>query len=122
MMIFGFYSVVQTTPTQVLQPQHSLLSLQPTRKKQIMIPDDSGILRPRHCRPDTVKYIQHVVDAEERMDAMSQRLGSQVQSTQTLAMIPFTPPTTASFASLTSTTSVASATSSGSQMSTRQQR
>ena len=87
----------------------------------MLLPDGRGILRPHHLRPETIDYIASVVDAEEKMDAMTQRLNVQARQTNITTMIPFTPPTTPSLISLASTSSVTStgsATSQGSQMST----
>ena len=83
------------TSTQPVRHAPSLLSLQPAKKVQIMLPDSRGILRPRMVRVETANKFDNITAAEEMMDAMG------VQPMPGSAAIPVT----SSLASLGSTAS-----------------
>ena len=93
----------------VAAPSFLSLQTQGPKKEQVMIPDDRGILRARHVRPDTLRHFKMVIDAEEKMDQMS------YQAQQVL--MPAT-----SLGSAASGTSVTSASSAGSYFSPTGQR
>ena len=76
-----------------LLPTASLQTLQPLKKKQVMLPDAKGIMHPHHVRPDTVSKIHAIVQAEEMMNALTQKppaTSASVQGASSLSSIPST--------------------------------
>ena len=63
----------------------SLQSLGATRKQQVMLPDQNGILRPHHVRLQTVAQFHSMVHAEQMME-----IKSQPQPAVSLGSIPST--------------------------------
>ena len=111
MQYFRAVTTAGSTPPTISAPL-SLISLQPVKKAPIMIPDDKGILRHHQVRAVTAKYIQDIVDAEKKMDLVTQGLTMQSQ------VVPMPSPTQ-SAASLTSAPSTSSGISVGSGASTQ---
>ena len=101
-----------TTTAPTFAAPVSLMSLQPVKKSQVMVPDDRGILRPHQVRTDTAKFISNIIAAEENMDAMTQSLNTQAQGHA--VAIPSPSSSAGSLAAAPSTSSVASGTSGGS--------
>ena len=99
-MYFCHCSLTATQPKVPLTTPSSLQSLQPVRKQQVMLPDRRGILWPHHLRVDTVRHIQNIADAEERMEAATMQHQQLVRSSSLGSV-----PSTSSLHSTTSATS-----------------
>ena len=57
-------------------PALSLQAVQPIKRQQITLPDQRGILKPHHIHADTVKQIQDIVAAEERMETAASSMSN----------------------------------------------
>ena len=70
-MFISFYSALQGPSQGAMATPLSLQSLQPVRRRQVLVPDSAGVLWHRNVHEDTLQHINALISSDEMMDATS---------------------------------------------------